>query len=373
MNIRCVSLPTLLRQLSTVLLGGLLTAALSQAVLAHETGVATLTLDLADADQPILAVELDVLDVELAVGLDGDGDGSILWQEYTAQTPSIQHYIQQALTLSVLNNDCALVPTSESSGVRQGAAPSIITEFKLNCPAPIATLSVDNRLLQDVDSSATALFVVLGSGAEKSLAIPQGETRIELAGTGFLAALGTYISLGMHHILQGADHLVFLLLLLLPAARSGSLKARLLTLTGIVTSFTLAHSITLTLSTAGYLTPPARAVEVVIAGTVVLVALLNLIKPKHQASWVIAYCFGLVHGFGFASALADMTVSSGLRAANLAAFNIGVELGQLGFVLLVFPLLCLLSAHTNYTRYVVTPLSLAIALAGGFWMVQRLA
>ncbi len=359
-------------KLITPFLGCMLFTVLSLPVLAHETGVATLTLNLEAADQPRLSVELDVLDLELAVGLDSDGDGAILWQEYSTQATAIQHYIQRALTLSTHDGECTLMPAPESGGVRQGAMPSVITEFTVTCPNPSTTLTVHNRLLQEIDPSATALLVLVGTGAEKSLALPLGPTIVDVADTGLMAALATYVTTGIHHILGGTDHLVFLLLLLLPAARSGSIKARLMVLTGIVTSFTLAHSITLTLSTAGYLTPPARAIEVVIAGTVVLAALLNLAKPRHRASWVIAYCFGLIHGFGFASALADMTISSGMRAANLAAFNIGVELGQLGFVLLVFPLLCILSARIDYSRYVVTPLSLVIALVGSFWMVQRL-
>ncbi len=358
---------------ATVLLIALMAVLYPLAGRAHETGVATVTLDIEDIDHPLMSVELDVLDLDIVVGLDDDGDGAILWADYQANAPTIARYIQSALTITQREGPCTLIPRPAAGGVRQGVAPSVLTVFELRCPAPTTSLTVINRLLSDVDPSATALLVILGEGGERSLAIKRGETTVVVAETGLIETALTYISVGLHHILAGVDHLVFLLLLLLPAARSGNLRSRSIAVAGIVTSFTIAHSITLTLSLAGYLLPPVQAVEVVIAGTVVLTALLNVVKPRHQLSWIIAYCFGLIHGFGFANALADMTVSTSLRVVNIAAFNIGVEMGQVAFVLLVFPLLCMISARAIYSRYIVTSASMVIALLGSFWMVQRLA
>ncbi|WP_372798419.1 HupE/UreJ family protein [Litorivivens sp.] len=339
--------------------------------LSHETGVATLTFDLNDHDNPKLSVELDVIDLELALGLDADADGSILWYEYQAKIPAIAGYINSALKIAVDGQPCTLQRNPEAGGVKAGVAPSIITEFGVDCFSPVDTLTVSNQLLSQVDSDATTLLVIIGTGAEKSLVLGRGETVVEIADTGLLASSVSYVFSGIHHILIGVDHLLFVLLLLLPAARSGDIRSRMIAVLGIVTAFTLAHSITLALSATGYLRPPAQTVEVVIAATVVMAALLNLFKPRHRASWIVAYCFGLIHGFGFANVLADITVSGNLRVVNLAAFNIGVELGQLAFVLLVFPLLCLLSARAVYSRYVVTSVSLCIALLGSVWMVER--
>jgi hypothetical protein len=358
--------------LTRALLMLLLTVLCSSTVFSHETGVATLTLDLKDASRPQLSVELDVLDLELALGLDTDSDSAILWDEYQAKIPAITRYINNALSITVDGQYCTFLHSPGEDGVRPGIAPSIVTVFEVNCAAPLRTLTINNQLLSQVDSAATALLVIVGPGSEKTLALGIGETVVEVADTGLVASALSYVFSGIHHILIGVDHLLFVLLLLLPAARSGNIRSRIIAVLGIVTAFTLAHSITLVLSATGYLRPPARTVEVVIAGTVVMAALLNLYKPQHQASWIIAYCFGLIHGFGFANVLADMAVSSNLRMVNLAAFNIGVELGQLLFVLMVFPILCLISARAIYSRYVVTSVSLCIALLGSVWMVQRL-
>ena len=160
----------------TVLLAVMLAVLYPVAGRAHETGVATVTLDIEAIDHPLLSVELDVLDVDIAVGLDGDGDGAILWADYQAQAPGIARYIQTALSIAQREGSCALIPKPAAGGVRQGVAPSVLTVFALHCPAPIVALTVVNTLLSDVDPAATALLVIRGAGAEKSLALERGET-----------------------------------------------------------------------------------------------------------------------------------------------------------------------------------------------------
>ena len=141
---------------------------------------------------------------------------------------------------------------------------------------------------------------------------------------------------------------------------------------GIITAFTVAHSVTLALSSWGFLGLPARTAEVVIAASVVLAAVMNCVSPKHQLSWFIAYSFGLIHGFGFAGALAELAGTGSLPWYHLLAFNLGVELGQIALMLIILPLLVLLGSRINYSRYVVRTLSTLVAVVGVLWMFERL-
>lgn len=140
----------------------------------------------------------------------------------------------------------------------------------------------------------------------------------------------------------------------------------------IVTAFTVAHSITLTLSALGHISLPARPVELVIAASVVVAALFNLVKSRRLHGWTLAYVFGLIHGFGFAGALGDLAIADGLSLGNLLAFNLGVEAGQLLIIAVALPLLFGLSRLKGLRYRLVPAGSTAIALLGIMWIFERL-
>jgi len=188
---------------------------------------------------------------------------------------------------------------------------------------------------------------------------------------GTVAVLRTFVPAGIHHIAIGPDHILFVLGLLL----LGGGLARLIK---IVTSFTIAHSITLALASLGLVRLPSRLVEPLIALSIVFVAIETLRAhdgehPTRDRRALLAFGFGLVHGFGFASVLAEFGLPREALGWSLAGFNLGVELGQATIVLLVAPPLAWVSrrapaAHARLVRV----LALGIAAAGGFWFVQRL-
>jgi hypothetical protein len=174
--------------------------------------------------------------------------------------------------------------------------------------------------------------------------------------------------------------LLFLLSLLLPAAlirRDARWqpvprwRQAFLDTAAVVTAFTLAHSITLALAALDILRFPSRLVESLIATSVVLAALHNLWPRFHRGRWLLAFCFGLVHGFGFASALIDLPVAAGQKVLALAGFNIGVELGQLSFVAGFLPLALLVRGREAYVRWALQGGSMAIAAVAAVWLVQR--
>ena len=171
--------------------------------------------------------------------------------------------------------------------------------------------------------------------------------------------------LGVEHIIGGIDHLLFLLALLALA------RGLWQTLT-IVTAFTVAHSITLSLAALGLVHVPARIVEPLIAASIVWVAVENLVAPAGVGRrWLIAAAFGLVHGLGFASALIELDLSRETLVRALIGFNVGVELGQLAFVAVVMPPLAWASRPGRLPR-LPQILSAVVAVVGAVWLVERL-
>lgn len=189
------------------------------------------------------------------------------------------------------------------------------------------------------------------------------------AGTreGVRAVLEKFVPAGVHHILIGPDHLLFLAGLLL---LGGTMKQLLL----VVTAFTIAHSITLSLAALGMVMPPANAIEPAIALSIVYVGADNLLVGaggRDTRAW-IAFAFGLIHGFGFANVLREMDLPGRALGWTLFGFNIGVEIGQLFFVVLVASLFLWIRSRSEVAgRRLTFGGSIIVMLAGAFWFVQR--
>ena len=181
-----------------------------------------------------------------------------------------------------------------------------------------------------------------------------------------LAVIRQFILEGIHHIFIGPDHILFVVGLLLLGGSVGRLLK-------IVTAFTIAHSITLGLATFRIITPPASLIEPVIALSIVFVGAHALLgKRRHDPRLLFAFCFGLIHGFGFANALQEMMLPRQALGWSLFAFNAGVELGQGCIVLAVAPLLALLRQRSVIgAERVVAVTALVVSAAGAFWFFQR--
>jgi hydrogenase/urease accessory protein HupE len=193
------------------------------------------------------------------------------------------------------------------------------------------------------------------------------EGRVTITTRGATSRGGTsFFLLGMHHILSGWDHLLFLLALLL---RGGTI----LTLLKIVTAFTVAHSVTLALAVFDVVTLPSRLVESVIALSIAFVAAENLVPRRaFSARWAVSFCFGLVHGFGFSAALRELGLPSTGLATSLLAFNLGVEAGQAMVVAAAMPLLLLLLRRARWGSLLTRACSLTILVIGLALSVGRI-
>ena len=216
----------------------------------------------------------------------------------------------------------------------------------------------------------TFLNVYEGGGIAAQAILDKDRTAFEFfAGTreGVRAVLEKFVPAGVHHILIGPDHLLFLAGLLL---LGGTMKQLLL----VVTAFTIAHSITLSLAALGMVMPPANAIEPAIALSIVYVGADNLLVGaggRDTRAW-IAFVFGLIHGFGFANVLREMDLPGRAMGWTLFAFNIGVEIGQLFFVVLVASLFVWIRSRSEVAgRRLAFGGSIIVMLAGAFWFVQR--
>ena len=176
---------------------------------------------------------------------------------------------------------------------------------------------------------------------------------------------GQFLTLGIKHIAFGFDHLLFLFALLLVVSSFGEIAK-------IVTFFTIAHSITLSLAALNMISIPSYLVEPIIAVSIIYVGLENVFKTQQTKRWLVAYVFGLVHGLGFAGVLQEIGIGKGISAVMpLLSFNLGVEIGQLAIILLVLPILWKLNKHTFYKQKFVPICSILIALAGLYWLIER--
>lgn len=242
----------------------------------------------------------------------------------------------------------------------------VTLEVVLRCPSAPGRLRIRDDWFDLFGGHYRTLARVEGPGGVRELAfLPEArEAAIELS-TGGGTPHGSFLWLGVEHILTGYDHLLFLAALLI---RGGGLWA----LVRIVTAFTLAHSVTLALAVLGLVAIPARVVEPAIAASIVWVALENVFFQRAPSRrWLVSFLFGLVHGFGFASALGGLALPPWSLAMALLGFNLGVEAGQGLVIAVALPLLLWMRARPWEPR-VARAVSAVLALAGAAWLVERL-
>jgi hypothetical protein len=327
------------------------------------------------------SVELAVRDVELAVGLDANHDGKVTWGELQAAGPALARYLGQNVHFAVDGRACALelgaLEVNDHVDGRYAWVP-----FSAHCALEIRQLEIRYTPLSDIDPSHRGLLR-LSAGTVTQTAVlggSAGDSRFAVYAPSKWRAFSEYLHAGMLHIWGGIDHLLFLVSLLLPAVliRTGGgwqpvarSRPALISIFKVVTAFTLAHSITLSLAAFNVVHLPSRLTESVIAASIVIAAGNNIFPVVTESRARIAFAFGLLHGFGFASVLADMGLPQGARLLSLVAFNLGIEVGQLAVVLLVMPLVYGLRPTLFYRRIVMPWGSATIAVLAMVWLVQR--
>jgi hypothetical protein len=352
-------------------------------VRAHTTSEAYLTLS-TKAGSATVAGRLDIAlrDLDEVLSLDRDGNGEITWGELRQAHPAIAAYATARVVLHADGQPCPAKP-GEQQVIEHGSGGYTVLFLTFECAAPMRELALEYRVFADSNPMHRALFKLESGAATRSAVLDPGAPSAQvfvLAEAGAWKTFATYVGQGVWHIWIGIDHILFLVALLLPAVLwreqgrwvpAGTFRSAFLDVLKIVTAFTVAHSVTLTLATLGWVKLPSRPVESVIAASVVLAAANNLWPLVGGRRWAVAFAFGLVHGFGFAGALAELGLPQGALALALLGFNVGVELGQLAIVVLFLPLAFSLRRTRFYRRAVLIGGSALIAALASLWFVER--
>jgi hypothetical protein len=330
-----------------------------------------------------LAVQWDIAlkDLDFLVGLDANRDGDITWGEVKAQQQAIAAHALSRLHLAVDGQACDL-RLAELLATKHSDGGYAVLSFETLCPGDASNLMIRYNLLFDADPTHRGLVLYANGRSVSTHVLSPSSPTLELRGAAVSLwhSFADYVREGVWHIWIGYDHILFLLALLLPAVvdrRDGnwkeveSFRPVCSSVLKIVTVFTLAHSITLWLAVMGYVSLPGRLVEATIALSIVVTALNNLFPLLTLSGWVLAFVFGLVHGFGFANVLLDLGLSAGTLAVALFGFNVGVELGQIAIVTAFLPLAYLARNTAMYRLAVFRFGSALVAVVGLLWMIER--
>lgn len=339
-------------------------------------------LQLRDAnDGLVLRVDIALRDLDAWLDLDADGDGRLTWGEVKAAWPIVEQAVRPRIELE----GCAWHIERETLERRNDGAYAVLHG---RAPCRLSQLAgLRYTLLREVDPTHRGLARIEPSGGApgqllvldpgSGVAVPLARSDAALPSAGFFAE-------GVHHIVTGYDHVLFLLCLLLPSVlrrEAGRYAWRpvdrvgdaLWPVAGIVTAFTFAHSITLGLAAMKWVSLPAGFIEPAIAVTIVLAALDNLVPIFHGRRALVTFAFGLIHGFGFAGVLGELNLPAIDFAWALLRFNLGIEAGQLAIVLLAVGAMYGVRARRAYPTWVVGGGSLAAMVVGTAWFVERVA
>jgi hypothetical protein len=350
---------------------------------AHKSSDSYLSLDV---DGTTIAGQWDIAlrDLDYAIGLDSDNDGIITWGELRARQTAIAAYALSNLTVAADGKACAAHPLQHLVDQHSDGAYEVL-RFSIECPAAAKTLEIGYGLLFPVDPQHRGLLKLTEHGVTHTTVFSPDQRRWRVdensgAAAGLAAQFLDYFREGVWHIWTGFDHILFLSALLLPAVlerRSGRWQAvatfreAVVDVLKVVTAFTVAHSITLSLAVLGYIALPSRLVESAIALSVIVAALNNVYPVIEKRLWVVAFIFGLVHGLGFANVLTELGLPAGALAVSLVGFNLGVEAGQLAIVAAVIPLAFGLRRSSLYRPVILAAGSMCIAVMATIWLLER--
>lgn len=353
---------------------------------AHALSAAFTTINF-EQKQTDLTYSIDALSViEGVTGADKNGDSALSQEELTGVKYRLQEWVEDSVVLEVDNKEQA--PKLKNIKLEQKNSTEMVT-LQFQYPAYDAGKTVkllDGIFYQGQTNASYNNFLTVNYEGQVSEAVLHGKNRewamllaetqqqqqqgdqttqvpAQQPATQSHSSWTSFLTLGMNHILTGYDHLLFLFALLM---RRQTLKQYVMT----ITAFTIAHSITLTLSVLGIVELPSKLVESIIALSICYVALENIFRKEIKLRWVITFLFGLIHGLGFASLLKEMNLPKPDLAVALLNFNVGIEIIQLLIVLVLVPILFKLQKLKRYRHYVNLG-SGVIFVLGAIWLVQR--
>lgn len=360
----------------------ILICAWSALAFAHKPSDSYLSIDIKNSH---LSGRWDIAlrDLDFAIGLDENDDGAISWGELRTKSSQINHYVFSRLQLSVSDKACLLLMKElKVDGHTDGKYAVLL--FNGDCEIyNIYALTLGYRLFADLDPQHRGLLHLTYDN-ENTTAVLDPRLPPRAFSLSSSQSHGTeildFVHEGIWHIWIGFDHILFLFSLLIPSVmvyQSGKwqsaphFKSTFWDVLKVVTAFTLAHSITLSLAVLDVINLPSLWVESCIAASVILAALNNIFPIFTNQRARLAFAFGLIHGFGFASVLTGMGLTESSKLWSLLGFNLGVEIGQLALVAMFLPIAYQFSRFSLYKPVVLKTCSLGIAGLASLWLLER--
>ncbi len=335
---------------------------------AHDPGLSNVELRLASG-QLIVFLAFNRSVIEPLVTIDANRDGNYTPEEFNAARAQLEALALGTFEISA--NGQRLTPLAAKAELDTGNDVLFYVAFAGETTLPIKAKSLILAKLPRSHRQVVSLLTDQGQTLkEQILSVQQdsfdssapGNTETQAPSFSF----GEFLKLGIEHIFTGYDHLAFLFALLIVG---GSLKEA----AKIITSFTIAHSLTLAVATLGLVNLPSTIVEPLIAASILYVGVENLLRKDYRRRWLLTFAFGLIHGFGFASVLRELGIGAngGGVAVPLFSFNLGVEIGQLAIAALALPLIWRLHQYPVFIKRYVPVCSVLVALAGAWWLLER--
>ncbi len=333
---------------------------------AHDLNSSYTTLTIRE-DQLQVVLRIDQTDLLKVWELDENEDGAVSNDEVLLYLDEVHDAFQEAVRVGIAGDTLALTPASAN----------IVEDELGNAFVDLAygavlrerpwrvTLAV--RVFSDFGPQHKNLAKIVYEGEVQqsifTVADPVQSFTFEGGSVSLLEQVRQFVWLGMEHIFIGYDHILFLIGLI-------AVGGTFWNLVKIVSAFTVAHSITLVLAALQVVVVPSRVVESIIALSIIYIAVENFLIKNSDQRWMITFAFGLMHGFGFAGVLTELGLPTKGLVASLLSFNVGVEIGQVMIVSLVFPVI-LLASRTRWQRQIVYGLSSIILTFGLIWFFQR--
>ena len=355
---------------------------------AHQMSTGYLDLDLSTSQEHNIQGQLQLrwFDIDSQVKIDKNLDGQLQWQEVVSQKTQILAFIQVNLSIQANQQGCVL---KMPDGLR---ADTHFDEGYLSVTliGDCISQSIDDLVIKYTgifaqDPEHKLIVNLTGIGLDETgiasqvISVDQQQVNIDLQSSDWFSVLSSYVYQGIVHIFTGTDHILFLVVLVLTSVlvyQNGKWIPKLNNsqvikdTVGVITAFTLAHSITLSATALGWIVPSSRWVEFGIAVSIVLTALNNLWPLMTRLS-LITFGFGLLHGMGFASVLGELGLSEQYTLLSILAFNLGVEAGQFMILMALLPFLFFCRGKTWYRKYGIKMGSILIGIMAINWSIQR--
>ena len=325
-------------------------------------------------------------DLDYAVGLDTDGDGAITWGELRQRRDVVVSYAMAHLALSADKAPCKPGPVSLLAD-RLGDGGYAVLRFAADCGHVPASVTVRYGLMFDLDPMHRGLLDVTVGGVPHAAALSPDQPAVRFDVTpGYGETVASFFFTGVHHLLTGIDHMLFVTMLLVPAmfrrrdhghgadvamVPVAKFRGMFIESVKVLSAFTIAHGTTLTLSVLHIVSIPERLSEAGIALTILITALDNIFHFIPGRRWPLAFAFGLVHGLGFATALGPLALPPVALGVALISFNLGLEAAQLTIAALVLPFGFALRHTFLYAHRVMPGVSAAAALVALAWFTDR--